>query len=211
MWTRVELKNQCKQVMSRSYGKMLLISLFTSAVLGFVSFDITEIINNANIIALLSLCFILLDIFCCNPIVCGSCRFYTLNSAQNAKFSEIFYAFRSDQYWNVVKIMFFQKLKIFLWTLLFLVPGIIKAYEYSMIPYLLAENPGMDMNEAFSRTKEMTQGQKLNMFILDLSFAGWYIAGMITLGLILIMAAPYIYGVQAELYLKLKANSSVIY
>ena len=43
------------------------------------------------------------------------------------------------------------------------------------------------------------------------SFAGWYIAGMITLGLILIMAAPYIYGVQAELYLKLKANSSVIY
>ena len=73
--------------------------------------------------------------------------------------------------------MFLMDLKTLLWLFLFIVPGVIKAYEYSMIPYLLAENPNLSASEAFSLSKQMTTGQKADLFVLDLSFLGWIILG----------------------------------
>ena len=62
---------------------------------------------------------------------------------------ELFWAFRQGQFWHIVLIMLVMKVKIFLWGLLFVIPGIVKSYEYKMIPYILAENPGLSMSRVF--------------------------------------------------------------
>ncbi len=85
---------------------------------------------------------------------------------------------------NVVLVMFLKNLFTSLWTLLFVIPGIVKHYEYLMIPYILAENPGMDRKEAFQISKRMMDGQKMETFILDLSFIGWILLSAITCGIV---------------------------
>ena len=73
----------------------------------------------------------------------------------------MFDAFRSGHYVNIVLTMFLRELFTSLWTLLLVIPGIVKHYEYLMIPYILAENPGMDRKEAFQISKRMMDGQTL--------------------------------------------------
>ena len=95
--------------------------------------------------------------------------YFIKNNNENPELSEIFKGFKGN-YLNVVKILFLMDLKTLLWLFLFIVPGVIKAYEYSMIPYLLAENPNLSADEAFSLSKQMMTGQKMDLFVLDLSF-----------------------------------------
>ena len=114
------------------------------------------------------------------------------------------YAF-SNGYMNVVKTMFLRGLFTFLWTLLFIIPGIIKGYEYRMIPYILAENPGIDSREAFAVSKQMMDGNKWAAFVLDLSFLGWQILSVFTCGILSVFYVnPYVYMTNAELYVALK-------
>ena len=114
--------------------------------------------------------------------VVGGKRFFVLNKTENPTVGTIFDAFRSGHYVNVVLVMFLKNLFTSLWTLLFVIPGIVKHYEYLMIPYILAENPGMDRKEAFQISKRMMDGQKMETFILDLSFIGWILLSAITCG-----------------------------
>ena len=67
---------------------------------------------------------------------------------------------------------------------MFIVPGIVKYYEYLMVPYILAENPNMNQKEVFQISKRMMMGQKWNTFVLDCSFIGWRILEGITLGIV---------------------------
>lgn len=102
--------------------------------------------------------------------------------------------------------MLLKNIKVFLWTLLFVIPGIIKSYEYQMIPYLLAEDPSLSSEEAFARSRHMTMHHKFDMFVLDLSFIGWRILG----NLLIIgnwFVNPYYEGVLAELYLDLQLRN----
>ena len=101
--------------------------------------------------------------------------------------------------------MFIRDIFIVLWSLLLIVPGIVKSYEYMMIPYLLAEDPSMSREEAFAKSKAMMDGNKWNAFVLDLSFIGWLILGCITLNLVNIFYVnPYMYLTRAELYRTLR-------
>ena len=101
--------------------------------------------------------------------------------------------------------MFLKALYVFLWSLLLVIPGIIKGYEYRMIPYILAENPGIDTKEAFAMSKQMMDGNKWNAFVLDLSFLGWIILSVFTCGILAVFYVnPYIYMTDAELYVALK-------
>ena len=102
-----------------------------------------------------------------------------------------------------------MNLKILLWLFLFIVPGFIKAYEYSMIPYLLAENPNLSADEAFSLSKQMTTGQKMDLFVLDLSFLGWIILGLICCGIGILFVLPYPEATNAEVYLILKESVKI--
>ena len=105
--------------------------------------------------------------------------------------------------------MFFYSLYITLWTLLFIIPGIIKGYEYRMIPYILAENPTISTKEAFALSKQMMDGEKLNAWILDLSFIGWNILSAFTCCILAIFyVAPYQNLTNAQLYSVLKNKVS---
>ena len=98
-------------------------------------------------------------IFVINPINVGVQTFFLRNSSGEAEGFHLGDGFKYN-YLNVVKTMFFMNLWILLWMLLFIVPGIIKSYSYRLVPYILAENPDIDTNEALMRSEQLMRGNK---------------------------------------------------
>ncbi len=159
-------------------------------------FGITFII----IFILIMTAVILIDVFICNPVEVGCKRYFLRNLNEKAQVGNIGYAF-DNNYKNITKTMFFRDLYTVLWTLLLIIPGIVKSYEYQMIPYLLAENPQMTKEQAFAESKRMMTGQKWRAFVLDLSFIGWNILSALTLGILgIFYVQPYMDATHAALY-----------
>jgi hypothetical protein len=119
--------------------------------------------------AVLSLAFQILVI---NPLTVGRNRYFLLHRAFRPGFSTLFEPFRSG-YINTVRAMLMTDLITLLWTLLLVVPGVIKAYQYYFVPALLAENPKLDWRRAMRISRDMTQGSKFEIFVMALSFLGW--------------------------------------
>ena len=115
---------------------------------------------------------IALDVLLLNPVQVGINRFMVKSLDDTARIAEVGYTF-DHNYKNGVKVMFFKDLYVVLWSLLFIVPGIYKAYQYRMVPYILGENPDMTYQEVLQRSKDMMDGQKWDAFVLDLSFILW--------------------------------------
>ena len=230
MWNRQQVKEQAKQIMKRNYWKMFVVTLIASTLTGEkttiiervqdfasnnISYDTSPIFYSSNFqyifysfISVASILGIFYTIFIGNVIVVGKNRYFIKNHDENPELGEIFSGFKGN-YLNVVKIMFLMDLKTLLWLFLFIVPGIIKAYEYSMIPYLLAENPNLSADEAFSLSKQMTTGQKADLFVLDLSFIGWIILGLICCGIGILFVLPYPQATRAEVYLNLRESVKI--
>lgn len=149
------------------------------------------------------------SVFLINPLEVGTNRFFVQNLKLDANLREICFAF-DHNYLNCVKILFFRDLYVFLWSLLFIIPGIIKAYEYRMVPYILGDNPNIDREEAFALSNMLMQGNKGKAFVLDISFLGWYILNGLTLGILgIFYVNPYVKQTNAALYLKLKGLQTV--
>ena len=225
MWNRQQVKEQAKQIMKRNYWKMFVVTLIASILTGEkttiiervqdftsnnLSYDSQPIFYSSNFelifysfISVASILGILYTIFIGNVIVVGKNGYFIKNHDENPELGEIFKGFKGN-YLNVVKIMFLMDLKTLLWLLLFIIPGFVKAYEYSMIPYLLAENPDLSADEAFSLSKQMTTGQKMNLFVLDLSFLGWYFLGFLCFGIGALFVKPYDVAAFTEVYLILR-------
>ena len=146
----------------------------------------------------------LIDAFVVYPFSVGMNRFFLVNLNDKAEVKEIGYGY-DHNYKNNVKTMFLRGLYTFFWSLLLVIPGIVKSYEYRMIPYLLADDPNMTKDEAFRISREMMRGQKWRAFVLDLSFIGWRILGMWTAGILnLFYVNPYYNMTCAALYESLK-------
>ena len=149
----------------------------------FTSTQFLMIVSAAiGILMVLFIGFTLLKIFLGNPLLVGCSRFFLENSDRKARFGLVGTVFQSGNYLNVVLTMFLRKLFTVLWSLLLLIPGLVKSYSYSMIPYILAENPSISRRRAFEISRKMMDGQKLNAFFLDLSFIGWIILSTLTCG-----------------------------
>ena len=104
-----------------------------------------------------------------------------------------------------VKTMFLRDLFLFLWSLLFFIPAIIKAYSYRMVPYILADHPEMSGTEVITLSRQMMNGSKWRAFVLDLSFIGWHILSALTMGILgIFYVTPYKCSTDAELYQALK-------
>ena len=146
---------------------------------------------------------IALDVLLLNPVQVGINRFMVKSLDDTARIAEVGYTF-DHNYKNGVKVMFFKDLYVVLWSLLFIVPGIYKAYQYRMVPYILGENPDMTYQEVLQRSKDMMDGQKWDAFVLYLSFILWHMLGGITCGLAEIFyVAPYVNLTDAALYSRL--------
>lgn len=92
----------------------------------------------------------------------------------------------------------------FLWTCLLIIPGIIKKYAYSMAFYILADNPELTAREALRKSKEIMNGHKWDLFVLQLSFFWWYLLSGITFGIAAIYVTPYISATTANFYNSIK-------
>ena len=109
-----------------------------------------------------------------------------------------------DDFWSAFKVTFLVALFTFLWSLLFVIPGVIKSYSYSMATYILAENKGKPALECIKESKTITEGYKMDLFVLDLSFLGWSFLCIITLGIAGIWVIPYMRATYTNAYKSLK-------
>ncbi|MBR2927725.1 MAG: DUF975 family protein [Oscillospiraceae bacterium] len=94
-------------------------------------------------------------------------------------------------------------IRVFLWSLLLVIPGIIASYSYAMVPYLLAENPNLTPAEALERSKQLMEGNRMRLFCLHLSFIGWDILSVLTLGIGQLWLHPYKEAANAAFYREL--------
>lgn len=219
MWTRYDLKSKGKQAFQRNYWSAVAVALVMAIVeavytakginsaRGYVegnaSFSPHSIfwLLIAGFAAVTGIGILILGIFVGNVLLVGGCHFFVLNQRGIPTSAMLGHGFRSGNYGNVVLIMFLKDLFTRLWLLLFVIPGIIKYYEYLMIPYILGENPGMRRKEAFLISKKMMMGHKWDVFVLELSFIGWKILSMATFGVLgIFYVAPYKRATYAELY-----------
>mgnify|MGYP001011586140 CR=1 FL=1 len=224
-WTRFDLKERGKAAFQRNYWRSVLVALIlmifvnggSSAISNtwnqvtsssdsndsipgmLVSGVVAAVVGGAMIVG------VLLRIFLLNPLEVGGCRFFMENSEYQPTVGRLGYAFQNGMYGKTVLTLFLRKLFIGLWTLLLIVPGIVKSYEYRMVPYLLADDPNMTRQDAFRLSKELMYGQKWDTFVLDLSFIGWSLLSVCTCGLLAIFYVnPYVQATNAELFLELK-------
>ena len=109
----------------------------------------------------IALALLLIKIVVGNVVYVGGIRFFIQNRRENPSAGTIFFGFQNGNYGNIALTIFLKDLYTALWTLLLVVPGIIKHYEYRMIPYILAENPTMPREEAFQISRRMMMGQKI--------------------------------------------------
>jgi len=97
-------------------------------------------------------------------------------------------------------LMLLQTLFVLLWSLLLIVPGLIASLRYAMAPFIMAENPDMTALEAINASKELMEGHKMELFLLGLSFFGWALLCILTLGIGSLWLNPYINAAHAAFY-----------
>lgn len=170
------------------------------------------------------------SIFVFKPLEVGARRFFLVNSEESAAMNEVTAGFRNGYLhtvgtmllrdvflllWGclfvipgtVIGALFLRGVILVLWSCLFIIPGIVKAYAYRMVPYIVAEHPELSAKETITLSRRMMNGQKLNALLLDLSFLGWGILSLITVGLVgVFYVNPYVAATDAELYRVVREN-----
>lgn len=110
-------------------------------------------------------------------------------------------------YWRCVGLAFLRSLYSFLWSLLFVIPGIIKWISYSQAMYLLSEHPHLEPNEALAESAKMMEGHKWKYFVMQLSFFGWILLSCLTCGILLVYVIPYMQETTAVFYRSLRKEA----
>ena len=189
----------------QQYSSEEMSSLVSTATPGEIAAVLAVAFGALSMALLVSLLF---KVFLTNPIELGGRDFFRRNAdAAPAPFS-LRAGFQN--YWHNFGTLLLRDLYLILWFLLLVVPGLIKAYSYSMVPYILAEHPELSAKEVITRSREMMDGNKWQAFLLDLSFIGWILLGALTLGLVFVFwTGPYMESTHAALYLKLKEQQGI--
>lgn len=128
--------------------------------------------------------------------------FLTPAKGEKYKMGEVFDGYRS--FVPVFMTMFLKQIYVLLWSLLLIVPGIVKYYSYSVTEFIMRENPDRKYNDAIEDSMKMMNGYKTKLFMLDLSLIGWFILSCLTLGIGFFFLLPYQQTCHAEFYLRLK-------
>jgi uncharacterized membrane protein len=231
MWTREYIKTRAKEVLKLNYWKAFAISLvlflvgadgrggspnwrsnhrYPNSSLNYMDqpeFYSDVFVNVAVIILIVTIAFMLFRILVGYALEVGGRRFFKQAAQTDVNMSYLGYAFKREIYKDVVVTMLYRGVLNFLWYLLLIIPGIVKSYAYSMVPYILADNPNIGYNRAIELSNQMTDNQKWDMFVLDLSFIGWYLLGTLLLFIGTLFVRPYENATKAELYLILRQNA----
>jgi Predicted integral membrane protein len=121
---------------------------------------------------------------------------------RKAEFASMFDVFKD--YGRVLGTVLLYTIYVILWSMLFIIPGIIKSYSYILTPYVMKDNPDLCYNAAIEKSMQMMSGHKMKLFLLDLSLIGWIILSILTLGIGFLFLAPYASTAHAAFYQNLK-------
>ena len=225
MWTISEVKAKGREAFKANYWKSVLVTFILSMVTG-VAYSASSAGNTSGtetstldlttseqlavlgilggVIGIGLIIGLLIRIFIKNPLEVGCYNFFKKNVLNPpADLGAVKEGF--SDFGHIFCTLFLRDLFNLLWTCLFIIPGIVKAYSYRMVPYIIKDNPELSATEVITRSREMMNGNKWKAFLLDLSFIGWILLSIITLGIAAFFwVGPYVYSTEAALYLELK-------
>ena len=110
----------------------------------------------------------------------------------------------TDGFLRIFLLGLMTNLFVMLWSLLFVIPGIVKSYSYAMAPFIMQDDPNKDWKQCIDESRAMMDGHKAQLFLLDLSFIGWILLGLLCCGVGVMFVTPYINQARANFYLSLK-------
>ena len=197
MWTRAELKSTAKSVLAVTYWPSFL-AVLACIGLGFAASLVGNVVPVLGAIAA--------SIFLTMPLQVGLYGFFLSSRIRPTDVGKIFSVFERG-YIETVGSMAWMALFLFLWALIpvaGIVLVIIKGISYSMTPFILADNPQIGYERALKLSIAMTRGHKGAIFVLYLSFLGWYLLGLLCFGIGLLFLMPYVYATMTELYVRLR-------
>ena len=122
----------------------------------------------------------------------------------------MFKGFKKPYYGKSIGLYFLTVIFTMLWTLLLIVPGIIKSLSYALAPYILADNPELTANQAINRSMEMMKGHKMDLFLMWLGYMGFALLSILALGIPLLWLYPYYQTVMAKFYEEIKSENEVV-
>lgn len=219
---RKELKSNARACLKGKWGTAILACVIFSLLIGgsgstgaassSIDYQSIQISSGASAAIFTGGFFIVLGIVIVlsivfSPVLLGYTSFQLkLSNGESPKIGELFSLYKN----NMIRAFLFIVLKnvlIFLWSLLFLVPGIVAHYRYAMAEYLMVQEPNLSGREAIAASKEMMRGHKGELFVLELSFLGWALLSVLTLGIGLLWLMPYMAQTEAQFFRKLTAKS----
>ena len=169
------------------------------------SFTLLQPGRITTILAVLSVIWAIILLIIGGAMTLGYYQFHqNLARGEEAEVSTLFV--HKDKLWHGFCINFWQLLYIFLWTICFIIPGIVAAYSYSMAHYIANDHPEMTARETIAASKEMMKGNRWRLFCLEISFIGWELLAALTLGIGSFAVAPYMETAKASFYQDLLDN-----
>lgn len=141
------------------------------------------------------------------PLTVGLAAFFlALSRTGTADIANMTFGIKSgERFTHTLLVGIFTMLFTFLWSLLFIIPGIVKGYAYALAPYLAVEREDLDARACLAESQRLMDGHKWQLFILDLSFIGWMLLGVLCCGIGIYFVEPYRCAARAEFYCDLVA------
>ena len=205
-----DFRAQARAALRGKWGIAVLVGLVASILSGSVGITNTGSVgaegyldfggHNAWIMILtLAVAGLLLSLLIGGAIQMGWAQFNTkLIKGQDARFGDLFSQFH--RLWTCIGMTLVMGFFIILWSLLLIIPGIIAAYRYAMVPYLMAEFPDLGIMDAMRESKRLMKGNKWRLFCLEVSFFGWGLLGALTV-IGSLWVVPYIQAAMAAFYM----------
>lgn len=199
MKTNPELRNEAKAFMAGNWKSAVIITLVN--VLIITAFELLNIGDSTitKILYFVSLIAVLL------PLNYGYLMtFLRFSRGENLAVENLFAMFKGDYYKKSVVLGLLVGIYTLLWTLLLIVPGLIKSLSYALAPYIMIDNPELSAEEAICKSMKMMEGHKMDLFLIQLGYVGLGLLSMLLLGIPLLWLMPYYQVVYAKFYEEIK-------
>jgi len=192
---RARARGQLGSIFSSLWLLLLVASLIYSAVIGVVSYTVVGAIVLGG------------------PMMIGLAAVFlkTARGSTEVDFADLFYGFRNGMFTRNLLLGLLQSIYLFLWSLLFVIPGIVKFYSYAMSSYLALDHPEWSADDCITASRKMMDGHRFRLFCLDLSFIGWYIVGALACGIGTLWVAPYHFLARAHFYQDLLSRTQEVH
>lgn len=205
---RIRIKENGKLHYQNNKWQNVLVILINTLIVGGVQVVVRLSGDDWVLAMFMSLVSIALALLVVNVISMGTMTwFHRSIKTEGLKMEEMFWTFKEDYGGNVL-MMFLISLYTALWSMLFVIPGIVKGYSYSLAMYIKSENPNISASKAIELSTRMTNGHKMDLFVLDMSFIGWAILSAFTLNILgILYVMPYQYASKAFAYEEIKEEA----